>query len=260
MLPRLLALTVVCLALPPTATVVGGQQAHTVPIASGRYMPFYVSGTDSSGVEVEGFELDERPVTVAEFLAFLRTHPAWRRDQAPPALAGPAYLEGWTGPLDPGKAHPEDRPVTQVSWFAARAYCRAGGARLPSTDEWEYVAQASETRKNAFRDADFNARILTLIQARPAAGAFPPVGTTDRNAWGVRDLHGLVWEWTADFNNQMLTGAARNDRGLDRGRFCAAGSVGTSDLTNYAAFLRWAYRTSLTGQTTAPLLGFRCAR
>lgn len=150
--------------------------------------------------------------------------------------------------------------MTQVSWFAARAYCRASGGRLPTTDEWEYVAQASETRTDASGDATFNGWTLALIQGRAPADRLPPAGTTDRNAFGIRDMHGLVWEWTADFNNQMLTGAGRDDRGLDRGRFCAAGSVGTSDLGNYAAFLRWAYRTSLTGPTTSDLLGFRCAR
>ena len=173
---------------------------------------------------------------------------------------GADYLSRWAAVLDPGGEVRRDQPVTEVSWFAARAYCRWSGGRLPSTAEWEYVAQASGDDTDASGDPRFNARLLTLYTGRVPANALPAAGTTDRNAFGVRDLHGLVWEWTADFNNQTLTGGGREDRGLDRQRFCAAGSLGVADLTNYAGFLRWSYRGSLVGSTSAQQLGFRCAR
>lgn len=271
MRPRLLALLTALVVLPLTASAVGGQgaaqptvvpaadpEAGVVSIPAGRYVPLYATGSDSLGIPVEAFRLDVSPVTVGEYLAFVRATPAWRKGAASPALADSAYLSRWDDALDPG-AVPLDRPVTEVSWFAARAYCRWAGGRLPTTDEWEYVAQASEARANAFRDPDFNRAVLALVQGRAPSNALPAAGTTDRNVFGVRDLHGLVWEWTADFNNQMLTGAGRDDKGVDRGLFCASGSVGTTDPSNYAAFLRWAHRTSLEGPTTAPGLGFRCA-
>ena len=44
-------------------------------------------------------------------------------------------------------------PSTQVSWFAARAYCASLGKRLPTVDEWEYAAAASERRTDATDDA-----------------------------------------------------------------------------------------------------------
>lgn len=271
--PRLsLAITTALLGLTPAAFPAAAQQAvregfatarsgeaGAVFVPAGRYYPLYSTGADSAGIAVEAFRLDVRPVTVGEFLSFLRATPAWRKDAAAEALAGPGYLSRWPGPLDPGAA-PLDRPVTEVSWFAARAYCRWSGGRLPTTDEWEYAAQAGETTRSTFRDATANQRVLRWLQGRAPADALPPVGTTDQNVLGLRDLHGLVWEWTADFNNQMLTGAGRDDRGLDRGLFCASGSVGTTDLSNYAAFLRWAHRTSLEGATSSPGLGFRCAR
>lgn len=229
-----------------------------VRITGGPFVPPYT--TDGESVEVGTFRLDARPVTVEDFLAFVRTEPTWRRSRVPALFADRGYLNGWTDDLDPGLAGGDlRRAVTGVSWFAAGAYCSARGGRLPTTLEWEYAARASRTEKDAFRDPDFNRELLRLHQARPAPDAMPPVGRTFRNAWGVWDLHGLVWEWTGDFNNTMLTGAGRDDQGLDRGLFCAAGSVDASDRSDYAAFLRYAFRTGLEGTDSGPLLGFRCA-
>jgi formylglycine-generating enzyme required for sulfatase activity len=238
----------------------GGRGAHVVSLPTGTYHSFYVSASDTSGVRVGPLRLDERPVTVGEFLAFVADAPEWRRGAAPAALVGSDYLFRWAAVLDPGTDIRPDQPVTEVPWFAARAYCSWAGERLPTTAEWEYAAQASADRRDASRDPAFNREVLALYAARASAEHLPAVGTTDRNAFGVRDLHGLVWEWTADFNNQTLTGGGREDRGLDRQRFCAAGSLGVADLTNYAGFLRWSYRASLVGSTSAQQLGFRCAR
>jgi formylglycine-generating enzyme required for sulfatase activity len=231
-----------------------------VEIPSGRYTPFYASDGDGSGVAVEAFELDRVPVTVERYRAFVEAEAGWRRSAAPPVLVGEGYLERWRGDLDPGPGvGGPDRPVTGVSWFAAGAFCRWVGGRLPTTDEWEYVAQASETEANAFGEPEFNRRLLELHGSRPAPDALPPVGGTFRNALGVWDLHGLVWEWTADFNNRMLTGSGRDDQGLDRQLFCAAGSAGTTDPGDYAGFLRHGVRASLEGGESHPGVGFRCA-
>ena len=237
-----------------------GRGADVVSLPTGIYYPFYVSASDTAGVTVAAFRLDVRPVTVAEFLAFVGDDPDWRRGAAPAVLVGPDYLSRWDAGLDPGEGIRPDQPITEVSWFAARAYCRWAGGRLPTTAEWEYAAQASGTLRDASGDPAFNAEVLALYARRVPGQRLPAAGTTDRNAFGLRDLHGLVWEWTSDFNNQTLTGGGREDRGLNRQRFCAAGSLGVADLTNYAGFLRWSYRASLVGSTSAQQLGFRCAR
>ncbi len=76
----------------------------------------------------------------------------------------------------------------------------------------------------------------------------------------MRDLHGLVWEWTSDFNSALVTGDARGDTGLERQLFCGAGSLGASDRANYAAFMRFGFRSSLRAGYTVHNLGFRCAK
>jgi formylglycine-generating enzyme required for sulfatase activity len=142
--------------------------------------------------------------------------------------------------------------VTEVSWFAARAYCAAAGKRLPTTDEWEFVARADEARLDASRDPVFVSRLLTLYTAAR--------GRSFVNRWGVGGLHGLVWEWTDDFNSLLVSDDSRATGGRDHPLFCAAGVIGATDPTNYPAFLRYGLRAALEGRTTTATLGFRCAR
>jgi formylglycine-generating enzyme required for sulfatase activity len=235
--------------------------AETVPpdmarIPAGRYVPLFLNGRAS--VEVAAFKLDRHPVTRAEYLAFVRANPRWQRGRVPAAFAERGYLAAWPSPLSFGGAGDARRPVTQVSWFAARAYCAARGARLPTTDEWEFAALASESVRNASRDAAFATRLLQLYRTpRPVP---PVVGSGFRNAYGVWDLHGVVWEWVRDFNSLLVSDDSRATSGRDHPLFCAAGVVGATDTGNYPAFLRYGFRAALQGRNTVGSLGFRCAQ
>ncbi len=239
-----------------------------VKIPAGSYQPLYrpsgldpVSGVDPADPRepVASFELDRYPVTNAGYLAFVTAQPRWRRSRVPRLFADDAYLASWSDDLDPGPRAPATSPVVGVSWFAARAYCDARGKRLPTTAEWEYAASVDETNANGRPSAAFNARILAWY-SRPVSEPLPAVGSVYRNAHGVHDLHGLVWEWTLDFNNALVTGESRADSGLDRRLFCGAASIGAADTDDYAAFMRYAFRSGLRGDYTVRSLGFRCAR
>lgn len=225
-------------------------------IPAGSYRPLY-------GVEearpVAAFCLDVHPVTNGEYLEFVRAQPAWQRSRIKRVFADASYLSRWSEDLEPGPAAPANSPVTEVSWFAARAYARWLGRRLPTLAEWERAATADERQEDGSRDPAFVERILRWY-GRPLRGPLPPVGATFRNCWGVWDLHGLVWEWVDDFNTALVTGESRADGGLDRGLFCGSGAVGAADFRDYAAFMRYAFRGSLKADYTVPNLGFRCAQ
>ena len=274
-MPSRIAIMLLALVLPfPLAAQVGGRgtpasgpasapvsgdegraPAHrpmaTVP--AGAYLPLY--SPDTATVAVEAFRMDAYPVTRSDFAAFVAASPRWRRDSVQPVFADERYLLGWASPTDPGDRL--DSPATGVSWFAARAYCAWEGKRLPTVDEWEYVARADETRANAMRDPSHKARILELTTRRPKPA--PAVGSVFENVYGIHDLHGLVWEWVSDFNTVTVGTDSRGTSQRDNNLYCAAGAEGATDTEDYAAFLRYAFRASLQGRSTSAALGFRCA-
>jgi len=229
-----------------------------VRVTGGRFVPLY--GSNKQPERVATFELDALPVSNAEFLQFVASNARWQRGRAPAIFADADYLRHWDGPLRLGASAPLQAPVTNVSWFAARAYCAAHDKRLPLLKEWEYAARADAKRANAQGDPEFLRRLLDWYGA-PSRLPLPEVGSTFENYWGVWDMHGLVWEWVEDFNSVLLTGATRTDgSGVDRDMFCAAGSVGSVDPNNYAAFMRYAFRSSTDAAHAIQNLGFRCAR
>lgn len=244
--------------LPLSGRAAPGPPEGMVLVAGGAYTPLYEGAGGTGAVEVAPFYLDAYPVTNAEYLAFVREEPQWRRSRVRSLFADGSYLGHWAGDLDLGDPALAERPVVNVSWFAARAYADWKGRRLPTVAEWEYAASASETRPDGQRDPDFYGRVLQLY-SRPAKRGLPPVGSTARNYWGVYDLHGLVWEWTEDFNSAIVTGESRNNTDLDVKLFCGTASLGASDFMNYAAFIRFALRSSLEADYALSNLGFRLA-
>lgn len=230
-----------------------------VAVPAGVYQPPFGSQTDAKQVPVKAFALDRLPVTNGDFLGFVRANPRWRRSQVKRLFADANYLADWTGDLQPGASSPADSPVTQVSWFAAKAYASWKGKRLPTTSEWELAAAASPTRPDGENDADFQRQIAAWHSA-PSPGRLPPVGGGRANCFGVLDLHGLVWEWVSDFNTAMVTGDARGDAGLERRLFCGSGSQSAKNPADYAAFLRFGLRSSLQAPYAVHNLGFRCAQ
>jgi formylglycine-generating enzyme len=212
----------------------------------------------TGGIRVEPFRVMRRPVTNAEFMHFARAHPEWQRGRTPVVLAEPRYLSHWGGPHDFGSAAPE-QPVTWVSWFAADAYCASQSGRLPTWLEWEYVAAADETRRDARADPAWRERILAWY-SQPSTGPLAAVGRGRPNAYGVQDLHGLVWEWVDDASALLVSSDNREQGAADRLRFCGAAALSTDDRENYATLMRVALLSSVEASDATGNLGFRCAQ
>jgi sulfatase modifying factor 1 len=73
-------------------------------------------------------------------------------------------------------------------------------------------------------------------------------------------MHGLIWEWVDDFNSSFVTGESREDSSFNKDMFCGAGSLSSTDKENYAAYMRFAFRSSLKGKNAVWNLGFRCVK
>lgn len=213
---------------------------------------------DLEEVTVAPYRLGRTPVTNAEFLAFVRSHPKWRRDRVAGLFADKSYLRHWTGAETLGSGAASDAPVVHVSWFAASAYCESVGGRLPTWYEWEYAAAADGTRADARADPAFRAHMLDWYAhtaERPQA-----VGQSPANVYGIHDLHALVWEWVEDFNALMVSTDSREQgEDPDLMKFCGAGALTLQDKENYAVLMRIAMLSSLQGAYTTANVGFRCA-
>lgn len=234
-----------------------GADGSMARIPSGRYAPLFRAETDPKEIAVEAFLLDVLPVTNGDFLEFVRANPKWRRSQVKRLFADEDYLKHWSSDLNPGSQ--TNAPVVFVSWFAAKAYAQWKGKRLPTVAEWEYAASASPQRADGGNDPEFM-RELRQWYATPAPPSLPLVGQQRPNFYGIHDMHGVIWEWVADFNTAMVTGDARGDSGLDRQLFCGSGSEGSRDKNNFPAYMRYGFRSSLKANYTVHNLGFRCAK
>jgi len=138
-------------------------------------------------VMVPEFWLGKYPITQAQYQAIMGTNPS-------------CFAENGA-----------NRPVEQVSWLDAVAFCEKLSQttgrtyRLPSEAEWEYACRAGTTTPFHFGptltsdlanyDGNYtyaNGPNGTYREQTTEVGQFPP------NAFGLYDMHGNVWEWCAD--------------------------------------------------------------
>ncbi|WP_255578606.1 formylglycine-generating enzyme family protein [Chitinophaga sp. sic0106] len=118
----------------------------------------------------------------------------------------------WQHPEGPGSNIEGrwDHPVVHVAWEDANAYAKWAGKRLPTEAEWEYAARGGLVEKRYAWGDDFTPG--NKYMANTFQGSFPdkndqadgyaitaPVASYPANGYGLYDMIGNVWEWTADW-------------------------------------------------------------
>lgn len=191
-------------------------------------------------VTVKSFELAKHEVTVAQFAAFV-TATDYRTDAERGASGvigctslnlddgqwGNRATSAWR---EPGFQQTGRQPVVCVSWNDAQAFVdwlnrdTNAGLRLPSEAEWEYAARGGANGRYPWgSSADEGCRFANGADQTPRPGATPEsnsrmhcadghffsaeVGSYEPNSWGLHDMIGNVWEWTADCWNPSYEGA-----------------------------------------------------
>ena len=228
-----------------------------VLVTGGEFIPLY--GGKGEVQKINSFYMDVYPVTNGQFLEFVKNNPKWQRTNVKKIFADNNYLKHWNSDLNPGEYVNLNSPVVNVSWFAAKAYAEWKGKRLPTVSEWEYAAAASKNKPNEGADKE-NIKRIQQWYSKLNTKILPAVGSTEKNYWGVYDMFGLIWEWTLDFNTVLVSGESRGGGDTDKNLFCGSGSVSAKDITNYPAFMRYGFRSSLKANYTVSNLGFRCVK
>lgn len=242
------------LVLPPAPLPAAEPRDAKLP--GGSFATVLPSAKDVKTTKVPAFRMDRALVSNAEFARFLQTSPQWRRDRVARLFADEGYLKDWRSAALPGDALAR-KPVTQVSWFAASAYCEARGARLPRWYEWEFAAAASDKLPDARTDASWRQQILDWY-AKTSSGPLPDAGASQPNLYGIRDLHGVAWEWVEDAGGMLVSEDGR-ESGDGSNRFCGAGATSFEQKENYAMLMRIAMLSSMKAAYTSSSMSFRCA-
>ncbi|MYD36223.1 MAG: SUMF1/EgtB/PvdO family nonheme iron enzyme [Dehalococcoidia bacterium] len=100
-------------------------------------------------------------------------------------------------------------PVTHVTWAGAQAYSSFVGGRLPTVDEWTFVATNAHTTKYPWGDDDPGPERANFGEH---VGDTTPVGRYEASQLGIMDLCGNVWEWTSTPDTDYRTKTSFRDR------------------------------------------------
>lgn len=230
---------------------------QTSIIKGGKFKQSF--GFDTNTVFINSFEMDKYSVTNVKYLDFAKKNEKWQKSKVKSVFADENYLRSWQNDTILGPKIDKDAPVTNIPWFAAKAYCECQSMRLPSTNEWEFVADISQYKNLNYSDSAFYSLLLNWY-GKAGVEKLAKIGSGFENQYGVFDLHGLTFEWVYDFGSTMLSGESRKDGSVDRSIYCASGSQISSNLKDYAAFMRYSIRSSLKGNFTINNLGFRCVK
>ncbi len=264
------------------------QLAHASPASPKIKDPAHQIGEQDERpahrVTLSPFYLDATEVTNAEFARFVEAT-GYQTDAEKKGFAW-VFKEGfkdweavegadWRHPLGPDSTITDkmNHPVVNVSWNDAAAYAKWAGKRLPTEAEWEYAARGG--REGTIYPWGQELKPSGRLLANFWQGIWPdhnllednyyytaPVGSFAPNDFGLYDMIGNVWEWTADWYEadyykhsptQDPQGPATGQMRVARGGswFCSA---------NYCGAYRVAFRGQSPPDSSFNNVGFRCAR
>jgi len=171
------------------------------------------------------FSIGKYPITRGEFALFVKE--MGFQDNNPCEVLAGRYsgFDAGANWHEPGFQQTDREPVVCVSWSEAQAYINwlnkksgatsaseeGGPYRLPSEAEWEYAARAGTRTTRWWGDALGKDNAVCTHCGSPWDNKKTvPVGLHGANAFGLADMLGNVWQWTADCWNDNYSGAAKD--------------------------------------------------
>ncbi|MEK6525625.1 MAG: SUMF1/EgtB/PvdO family nonheme iron enzyme, partial [Nitrospirota bacterium] len=204
-------------------------------------------------VYLDVYYIDKFEVTNGRYLEFVRA-----TGHRPPQNVKDPSRNLWQGGLIPESI--ADRPVINVDWYDADAYCKWAGKHLPTEAEWEKAARGTDDRRFPWGNVEPTHKHLNYNQRWQGEKTLMPVGSyaAGKSPFGAYDMAGNVWEWVADWYDPLYyeQSPERNPKGPELGTHKVLRSSG------------WEVETPLVRSVTRvksdPLnrnhsTGFRCA-
>lgn len=188
----------------------------------------------SFSVSVKPFFIDRTEVTNEDYQIFVNS-------------TGHRSPSHWNEGRFPDRQ--EKYPVFNVSWEDARAYAQWANKRLPTEEEWEFAARGADGRRYPWGETWIPAN----ANAAGQKGAIREVGSFPQGAspFGVLDMAGNVWEWTAS----DLTSYTNKNIILAEGKVIRGGAYDVADDR-----VTTTYRGVVPEDKYYDKTGFRCVR
>ncbi len=226
-------------------------RADLVRIDGGTFLMGRKNGppqeTPAHAVTVQQFEMDRTEVSNSEYADFVR-----ETNHAAP--------NHWIGNKPPFGQ--EQWPVVNVTLDDATAFAAWRSKRdnvtyrLPTEEEWEYAARNGERGDLYPWGPAWQEKAAVIKEATPSAVGSRPEG---KNRWGVVDLIGNVWEWTASKVSVYPGNAAKVPRSMEEWVTIRGGCY-VSDPANAEAPISACLREFVPPSSKTTLLGFRLVR
>jgi len=235
----------------PTPDVPSKSKVDLIAIDGGSFLMGRKAGppqeTPAHAVTVQQFLMDRTEVSNTEYADFVR-----ETNHTPPSH--------WIGNKAPFGQ--ELWPVVNVSFDDATAFASWRSKRdnapyrLPTEEEWEYAARNGERGDLYPWGPDWQEKAAVLKDATPAVVGSRPAG---KNRWGVFDLIGNVWEWTASKASVYPGNRAEVPNSM-QDWVTIRGGCYVSDPAKADAPVSACLREFVPASTKTTLLGFRLVR
>lgn len=204
-------------------------------------------------VFVNNFYIDKFELTNGRYLEFVKA-----TNHRVPQNPKNATRNLWQG--DTITESLTDRPVVNVDWADANAYCQWAGKRLPTEAEWEKAAKGTADRRFPWGNVEPTNKHLNFNQQWIGEKTLMPVGSYElgKSPFGVYDMAGNVWEWVNDWYDAKYyeKSPAKNPTGPETGtKRVLRGSGWQNETPTVRIFTRVDSDPTIRNEST----GFRCA-
>ncbi len=210
----------------------------------GLTKPLYQDEHPAHAVTLPTFFIDQHEVTNDQYAKFIE-------------VAGARPPGHWAAGKPP--AGRGNYPASGMNWYDAERFCTWMGKRLPMETEWEKAARGTNGFEfpwgNEFDPKKANTGGSGLGDLAPV-GSFPQ----GRSPYGVDDMAGNVWEWTADWYQPYPGGTFRSDAFGQKYKVLRGGSWGGAGHYALSYFYRTSHRLNSEPEFGFPDAGFRCVK
>ena len=246
----------------PLPTERTGKDGATMVLIPAGSFPMGVPPGDRDGgrdeyprheVDVDAFYMDRYETTNARYLEFVKA-----TNHRVPQNPKNATRNLWQGVSIPDSL--TDRPVVNVDWSDADAYCNWAGKRLPTEAEWEKAAKGNHDWRFPWGNVEPTAKHLNYNQQWIGEKTLMPVGSYEagKSPYGIYDMAGNVWEWVNDWYDAQYyeKSPAKNAAGPEHGtKKVIRGAGWQNETPTVRIFTRVDSDPTIRNEST----GFRCA-